>query len=94
MLSEENDEIRMTNVEGMRNGEARIFAPMYAFRASGFDIVSSFVICASAFASCSPHAGHFRQRQDAAQDFFTRRVVDLVNRDGLGDIKPPRFQPA
>ena len=49
MLSEENDEIRMMNVEGMRNGEARIFAPMYPSRASGFDIVSSFVIRASSF---------------------------------------------
>jgi hypothetical protein len=45
-----NDEARMTNVEGMRNEEARIMARAQAFRPSSFDIVSSFVVRHSSLA--------------------------------------------
>src|ERR1700758_1172749 len=46
-----------------------------------FVIPSSLVIRASSFLSRSAHSGNFRQAQHPVENFFTRRVFDLIDCD-------------
>src|SRR5207253_9327152 len=77
----QNDEARMTNDEGMTKSECR---KRSAVGHASFGFVSS-------FPSRSPHPGNLRQRKHTRGNFGRVAIFDLIDRDRVRDIEPPRF---